>query len=96
MAARKTKPPAAPGHTAVGAGDAGPRPAPAEADYKEWLKLAAAELERRHDVKAGTIPTRVWTRLFIRGLSPQEAAEQAAVSAFNTRSAADRLRSLLK
>jgi hypothetical protein len=95
-AARKRKPPAAPRHTAAGAGDAGPRPGLAEVDYKEWAKRAAAELEQRHDIKAATIPTRVWTRLFIRGLSPQDAAEQAAVSAYNTRSAAERLRSLLK
>jgi hypothetical protein len=50
------------------------------------------ELERRHGVKASTIPTRLWRRLFIQGRSPQEAAEQAAVSAYNTQPAFERMR----
>jgi hypothetical protein len=37
-------------------------------------------------------PVVVWRHLYIQGRSPQEAAEQAAVSAYNTQSAADRLR----
>jgi hypothetical protein len=62
------------------------------ADYAAWKILAGAVLLERHDVKPGTIPERLWRKLFIRGLSPQKAADQAAVSAYNARSPANRLR----
>jgi hypothetical protein len=54
--------------------------------HAEWKDRAEVELERRHGVKATTIPKRVWTRLYEQGASPQDAAEQAAVSAYNPRS----------
>jgi hypothetical protein len=63
-----------------------------QADYKTWKQHAAAELEQRHDTKAGIIPERIWRRLYIQHRSPQDAADQAAVSAYHARSAADRLR----
>jgi hypothetical protein len=69
------------------------RPAPPTTNYAEWKDRAEVQLERGHGVKASTIPTRVWTRLYVQGASPQEAAEQAAVSAYNTPQAFDRLRS---
>jgi hypothetical protein len=37
-------------------------------------------------VKPGIIPERLWRRLYIMGLTPQKAADQAAVSAYNTMS----------
>jgi hypothetical protein len=43
-------------------------------------------------LEATTIPARVWTRLYIQGRSPKEAAEQAAVSAYNTHLAFERMR----
>jgi hypothetical protein len=63
-----------------------------EADYAAWKLAALAHLTNRHDVKAGTIPERLWRHMYIQGRSPQKAADQAAVSAYNARSAADRLR----
>jgi hypothetical protein len=63
-----------------------------QADFKAWLAEAVAALQREHNVNPATIPVRVWRHLYIQGRSPREAAEQAAVSAYNTRSAADRLR----
>jgi hypothetical protein len=51
-----------------------------------------AELQREHNVNPGAIPVRVWRHLYIKGRAPQEAAKQAAVSAHNVRSAADRLK----
>jgi hypothetical protein len=54
--------------------------------------LAGADLLERHDVKPGTIPERLWRRLYIQGRTPQGGADQAAVSAYNARSAADRPR----
>jgi hypothetical protein len=55
-----------------------------------------AELQREHNINPGTIPVRVWRHLYIKGRAPQEAAAQASVSAYNTQSAADRLRKLRK
>jgi hypothetical protein len=63
-----------------------------QADYAAWKLAAVANLTNRHDVKAGTIPERLWRHMYIQGRSPQDAADQAAVSAYNARSAADRLR----
>jgi hypothetical protein len=68
------------------------RPAPPTTSYAEWKDRPEVELERRHGVKASTIPTRLWSRLFVQGRSPQEAAEHAAVSAYNTRPAFERMR----
>jgi hypothetical protein len=62
------------------------------ADYKTWLADAVAALQRAHNINPSIIPMRVWRHLYIQGRSPQEAAERAAVSAHNVRSAADRLR----
>jgi hypothetical protein len=45
-----------------------------------------------HGVKASTTPERVWKKLYVQNMTPQEAAEQAAVSAYNARPASDRLR----
>jgi hypothetical protein len=64
------------------------------ADYRRWKTRAAADLANRHDVKPAIIPKRLWRRLYIRGLSPQKAADQAAVSAYNTMSPADWLERL--
>jgi hypothetical protein len=63
-----------------------------QADYKTWLADAVAALQLSHGVNPSTIPMRVWRHLYIQGRSPQKAADQAAVSAHNVRSAADRLR----
>jgi hypothetical protein len=54
--------------------------------------LAGADLLQRHDVEPGIIPERLWRKLYIRGMTPQKAADQAAVSAKNTLSPADRLK----
>jgi hypothetical protein len=59
-----------------------------------WKILAGADLLGRHDVRPGIIPERLWRKLYVQGLSPQKAADQAAVSAYNTMSPADRLKRL--
>jgi dihydropteroate synthase len=46
-----------------------------QANYTAWKILAGADLLERHDVKPGTIPERLWRRLYIQGRSPQGAAE---------------------
>jgi hypothetical protein len=65
-----------------------------QADYAAWKILAGADLLGRHDVKPGIIPEHQWRRLYIMGLTPQKAADQAAVSAYNAMSPADRLKRL--
>jgi hypothetical protein len=74
-----------------------PRPsraarAAAEADFKTWLADAVAALQREHNVNPGTIPIRVWRQLYIQGRTPDAAADRAAVSVYNVRTAADRVR----
>jgi hypothetical protein len=61
-------------------------------DFKTWLAAAVAELQREHNINPAISPQRMWRHLYIKGRSPQKAADQAAVSAYNTQSAADRLK----
>jgi hypothetical protein len=68
------------------------KPAGAPADFVTWKARAAAELKRQHSVNPGVIPARMWKHLYIQGKTPQKAADQAAVSAYNAQSAADRLK----
>jgi transposase-like protein len=63
-----------------------------QADFKTWLADAVAELQRKHNINPSIIPIRVWRRLYIQGRTPHDAADKAAVSAHNARSAADRLK----
>jgi hypothetical protein len=63
----------------------------APADFVTWKARAAADLKRQHNVNPGTIPVRLWRHLYIQGRSPQAAADQAALSAYNNQSAANRL-----
>jgi hypothetical protein len=68
-----------------------PRPARADraaaehADYRMWLADAVAELQRRHNINPAIIPQRTWQHMYIRGRTPSDAADQAAVSAHNVR-----------
>jgi hypothetical protein len=64
----------------------------APTNFVTWKARAAAELKRQHRVNPGIIPARMWKHLYIQGKTPQKAADLAAVSAYNERSAADRLR----
>jgi hypothetical protein len=63
-----------------------------QADFKAWLADAVAELQRCHNINPSIIPIRAWRHLYIKGRSPHDAADQVVVSAYNARSAADRLR----
>jgi hypothetical protein len=64
----------------------------APADFVTWKARAAADLKSQHNVNPGIVPARMWKHLYIQGHSPQRGAELAAVSAYNARSAADRLK----
>jgi hypothetical protein len=65
-----------------------------QTDYRAWRVEAAAELANRHAVAPGTVPERLWRHMYIRGMTPQKAADQAAASAYNAMSPADRLKRL--
>jgi hypothetical protein len=74
-----------------------PRPTRADraaeqADFKMWLADAVAELQREHNINPAIIPIRVWRHLYVKGMAPQKAADHAAVSAYNTRPAFERMR----
>jgi len=60
--------------------------------FDAWQTRAETALEQTHGVTRGTIPNAEWTKLYIRNLSPEEAADAAERSAYNKRSHADRLR----
>jgi hypothetical protein len=62
-----------------------------------WRREAEAELERLYpSVRATSIPERIWTNLYVRGLSPGEAARAADVHAWNKLTPFDRLRQAQK
>jgi hypothetical protein len=61
----------------------------APADFVTWKARAAAELKRQHNINPGIIPARMWKHLYIQGRTPQKAAGQAAVSAYNAQSATE-------
>jgi hypothetical protein len=62
-------------------------PSPSEpADYRRWKFRAAALLERQ-----GLCLERDWRHLYIRGVTPEEAAEQVQVIYWNTRPAVERM-----
>jgi hypothetical protein len=60
-------------------------PAPSEpADYRRWKSRAAALLERQ-GISLGVMRERDWRLLYVRGVPPEEAAEQAHTYYRNTR-----------
>ena len=63
----KRKAPAAPKRTSA---------PPAEVSYADWKAGAAAEAQRR-GVPDGAVRERDWRNLFIRGETPEQAAEYA-------------------
>jgi hypothetical protein len=67
-------------------------PPPKPEGFDTWRARAEVALEQTHGVTRGTIPTHEWTKLYVRGLSPQDAADAAERSGYNKRSQAGRLR----
>ena len=60
---------------------------------RAWRAAAEAELERLYPgIRAGSIPERIWTNLYVRGLSPHEAAKAADAHAWNKLTPFARLR----
>jgi hypothetical protein len=66
---------------------------PPDLDQSAWRATTEAELKRLYpDVWPSTIPQREWNRLYILRLSPEQAARQANVYAWNRHTPAERLR----
>jgi hypothetical protein len=60
---------------------------------KAWREATEAALERLYPgVKASSIPERVWTNLYIRGLNPNEAARGVDLHTWNKLTPFERLR----
>jgi hypothetical protein len=71
--------------------DTGRPTRPRSTSYTAWKIRVAVELERQ-GVPAGAMRELERRQLFINGVTPREAAEQAVVSAHNTRPAFERMR----
>jgi hypothetical protein len=64
---------------------------PTRETFAAWQASASAALQREHGIAPGSIPARVWKHAYVQGLTPEAAADEAAVSAYNVRPASDRL-----
>jgi hypothetical protein len=49
-------------------------------------------LEREHSLRASSVRHRIWMQFYVRGLTPEEAARQAAIYATNALPMAERRR----
>jgi hypothetical protein len=61
-------------------------------DYARWKSRVATEMERLRRISAGIVPEHVWTRLYVKGLTPEQAANAAELRNYYTRDPSDRLR----
>jgi hypothetical protein len=66
------------------------KPASTE-DYRAWKACCAALLERQ-SLLPGVMRERDWRRLYMRGVTPEDAAGRAQVAYYNTRPAFERIR----
>jgi hypothetical protein len=51
-----------------------------------WKAGVATEMERLHGIAAGIIPEHVWTRLYVKGMMPEDAANAPEPENYYTRS----------
>jgi hypothetical protein len=63
----------------------------AELEYRTWRKVAAQVLRNRDDLAWGILHENAWMRLYVEGLSPEEAADWARTR-HNSLSFSERLR----
>jgi hypothetical protein len=66
------------------------KPASTE-DYRAWKARCAALLERQ-SLLPGVMRERDWRRLYLRGVTPEDAPVRAQVAYYNTRPAFERMR----
>ena len=61
-------------------------------DYATWRGGVAAELQRQHGIAFDTIPEGGWTRLYVKGLSPEQAVSTDEIRKHYAREPGERLR----
>ena len=61
-------------------------------DYTIWRTQVAKELHSQHGIALGIIPEGVWTRLYVKGMTPDEAAITPEVYNYVKREPGERLR----
>jgi hypothetical protein len=66
------------------------KPASAE-DYRAW-KAGCAALLKCQSLLPGVMREHDWRRLYLRGVTPEDAAGRAQVAYYNTRPAFERMR----
>ena len=63
----------------------------AEMDYRTWREAAAQVLQGRHNLAWGVMHEGAWSRLYVKGLNPEAAADWARTR-HNSLSFSERLR----
>jgi hypothetical protein len=61
-------------------------------DYATWRLGVAAELHRQHGIAFDIIPEGGWMRLYVKGLSPEQAANADEIRKYYAREPGERLR----
>ena len=61
-------------------------------DYATWRLGVAAELQRQHGIAFDIIPEGGWTRLYVKGLSPEQAVSADEIRKYYAREPGERLR----
>ena len=61
-------------------------------DYAIWRLGVAAELQRQHGIAFDIIPEGGWTRLYVKGLSPEQAVSTDEIRKHYAREPGERLR----
>jgi hypothetical protein len=51
--------------------------------YPEWFAAAVAILQEKHDAKPSAVRPRTWVNWYVRGMSPDEAAQRALLDTNN-------------
>jgi hypothetical protein len=59
--------------------------------FASWKSDASAQFERLHSISASIIPDGVWTRFYIKGMAPEEAARAPELHNYFTRNPGERL-----
>ena len=60
--------------------------------YRAWKAGVTDALDRLRGISASIVPEHVWTRLYIRGMTPEQAASASELQNFFTKDPGERLR----
>jgi hypothetical protein len=63
-----------------------------KSEFDAWLTRAGDALERKHGISSAAIRQKMWNDLYIGHVTPEDAAEQAAVYYRNRQTPKDKLR----